>query len=144
MKFIQRCTLLFFLVKESTAQTWGYQPNAATCTLEPTAIHDDCVSNDLAPISFRVFSAATMADVCPSFKPSDCNYGLAVENGNTIPNWEFRGTIENCGGSTRPTAGLQSLTGVVPTPKLIQYCESNGYGTPPSIEIFPQVFCHDR
>lgn len=142
-----RAPACFVSGQASTEPTWGYQPNSEICTLDPPtgveAIHDSCVSNDLAPISFRVFAAGTMAQACPEFQPSDCNYGTTVDSGNYIPNWEFRATIENCGGSTRPSAGLQGLLGVRPTPALVDYCVTNGYGTPPEVEIFPQVFCHD-
>ena len=149
MKYVLCLTLLSLLVQSSIAQggqetTWGYQPDSEICTLEPTAIHDDCVSNDLNPVSFRVFSTQTLAEACPSFQPSDCDYGAAVANGNTKRGFEFRGTIENCGGSTRPSAGVQSLTSVVPTLELVEYCQLNGLGTPEPIEVFPQVFCHDR
>lgn len=149
MKFVLSLTLLSLLVQGSIAQggqapTWGYQPDSEICTLEPTAIHDDCVSNDLKPVSFRVESSQTMAEACPSFQPSDCDYGTAVANGSFVSGFEFRGTFENCGGSTRPTAGVQSLTSVVPTPALVEYCQTNGFGTPPAIDVFPQVFCHDR
>jgi hypothetical protein len=124
-------------------ETWGFQPNADICTMPPDNIHDSCVSNDLAPLKFRVLAAETMAEACPSFKPSDCDYGQAVIDGNTIPNFDFMGTVENCGGSTRPSAGLDTVLTVVPTPDLISYCQTNGSGTPPASTIFNQVFCYD-